>query len=123
MTPEGKVKSDVKKYLDKADAAYYMPVQNGMGCVGVPDIVACVPVEITQNMVGQTIGVFAGIETKAPGKITNTTPNQKRMLRMFAKAKGMAIVADSAATVESAVVLLRGSGVALCSIPTSVRSK
>jgi len=31
---------------------------------GTPDIIACVPVEITPEMAGQTIGGFVGIEVK-----------------------------------------------------------
>ena len=41
MTPEGKVKKKVKEYLATTGAWYYMPVSNGMGRVGCPDILVC----------------------------------------------------------------------------------
>ena len=33
-----------------------------------PDYICCIPVVITQDMVGKTVGVFAAIEAKAPGR-------------------------------------------------------
>ena len=41
MTPEGKVKKKVKEYLKSIGAWYYMPVSNGMGRAGCPDILLC----------------------------------------------------------------------------------
>lgn len=43
MTPEGKVKDDLKKYLDSLgpDCWYYMPVPMGYGKRGVPDFIIC----------------------------------------------------------------------------------
>ena len=64
MTPEGKVKKQVKEYLQSIGAWYYMPVSNGMGRVGCPDILVCYQ------------GLFMAFETKAPGKIKNVTANQ-----------------------------------------------
>lgn len=96
MTPEGKVKREVKKRLRK-DAWYYMPVQNGMGRSGIPDFIGCVPTVITQEMVGQTVGVFFAIETKAPGKLGNTTSNQDRELSNIHAAGGIATVLDDPA--------------------------
>jgi hypothetical protein len=81
-TPESKVKEAVKKLLKERGIYYYMPVGNGMGRVGAPDIIACAD------------GLFLGIECKAPGKRNNTTPNQKRELAWIREAKGIAIVVD-----------------------------
>ena len=64
MTPEGKVKDAVKKVLKKHGIWYFMPMQNGFGVVGVPDFICCFN------------GAFLGVETKAPGKREQTTPNQ-----------------------------------------------
>ena len=61
-TPEGKVKKKVKEYLKSIGAWYYMPVSNGMGRSGCPDILVCLD------------GRFMAFETKAVGKINNTTP-------------------------------------------------
>lgn len=92
MTPEGKVKKKVKEYLISIGAWYYMPVSNGMGRVGCPDILVCYK------------GNFIAIETKAPGKIKNVTPNQLREINGINSAQGKAIVADD---VEQVVELMQ----------------
>ena len=99
MTPEGRVKKAVKAHLNELDLWYYMPVQNGMGRVGIPDFICCVPVTITEDMVGKRMGAFVGIETKAPGKRGNTTANQKRELSGIDKAAGATLVTDDAAAI------------------------
>ncbi len=73
MTPEGRVKDKIKKFMKALfpSAWSFMPVQTGYGQNGVPDHLYCVPVTITQDMVGDTIGMFVGIEAKtAKGKMT-----------------------------------------------------
>lgn len=90
-TPEGKVKADVKKYLKEIGAWYYMPVSNGMGRVGCPDFLICYK------------GQFVACETKAPGKIKNTTPNQQRELAGVADAKGLACVVDNVAQLKQLI--------------------
>lgn len=94
--PEARVKQGIKKRL-RDDVWYYMPVQNGMGRVGIPDFVCCIPVVITPEMVGQTVGIFAAVETKAPGKRSETTPNQDKELMGIHRAGGVAVVVDDAA--------------------------
>lgn len=84
QTPEGRVKAAVKKYLQEIGAWYFMPVQNGMGVTGVPDFIACID------------GQFVGIECKAPGKINNTSTNQKIQLDGIHAAGGLALVVDDA---------------------------
>lgn len=81
-TPEGKVKEACKRLLKQHGIYFYMPMQNGMGVVGIPDIIACWD------------GHFLAIETKAPGKRANTTANQKRQLRLIDEAGGTAVVVD-----------------------------
>lgn len=88
QTPEGKVKNAVKKLLKSRGIYYFMPMQNGMGVVGIPDIIACWD------------GHFLAIETKAPGKINNVTANQRNQLDQIAKANGTAIVVDDVTQVE-----------------------
>lgn len=68
MTPEGKVKAATKKWLNNKGAFSFAPVSNGMGVHGIPDYIACVPVEITADMVGLQLGLFVGLEVKAPGR-------------------------------------------------------
>ena len=88
MTPEGKVKNKIKEYLKSIDAWYYMPVSNGMGRVGCPDILVCYK------------GFFLAFEVKAPGKIKNTTPNQDRELEWINRANGIALVVDDVSLVK-----------------------
>jgi len=53
MTPEGKVKAQVKKILDAHKVYHFSPPGMGLGRAGIPDIIAC------HN------GRFIGIECKA----------------------------------------------------------
>lgn len=117
MTPEGKVKAAAKKVLSDAQAWHYMPVQNGMGRVGIPDLIACVPITITPNMVGKRVGVFVAVETKAPGKDKNTTPNQKRNLEGIHEAGGMAVATSDSDLVREALNVLRLTGVPMFFVP------
>ena len=89
MTPEGKVKKKVKEYLQSIGAWYYMPVSNGMGRVGCPDILVCYK------------GMFMAFETKAPGKIKNVTANQQREIDEIQRANGLAYVVDDVEQVKS----------------------
>jgi hypothetical protein len=91
MTPEGKVKKKVKEYLKEIGAWYYMPVSNGMGRVGCPDILVCYK------------GHFMAFETKAPGKIKNVTPNQEREINDIIRANGLALVVDDVEQVKEAI--------------------
>lgn len=81
-TPEGKVKAAVKKELKKRGIWNFMPMQNGMGVVGIPDIIGCWD------------GWFIAIETKAPGKLANLSANQVNRLDEIERAKGLALVID-----------------------------
>lgn len=87
-TPEGKVKAAVKKLLKERSIWYYMPVQNGMGVVGIPDFICCWE------------GKFLAIETKAPGKIHNVTANQRNRIKEIRQAHGFALVVDNAKDLE-----------------------
>ena len=88
-TPEGKVKKEVRKVLDKLNAYYAMPVTGGYGRQGVPDFLVCYQ------------GKFFGIETKA-GKGT-TTALQELNLQKIRDAGGVALVVyeDDVKTLES----------------------
>lgn len=83
-TPEGRVKAQIKGFLRTLpECWFYMPVQNGMGTVGIPDIIACIR------------GVFVAIECKAPGKLGNLTANQANTLNAVQASGGIAMVVDS----------------------------
>lgn len=70
ITPEGKIKLQVKKLLDHPNIWYYMPVTNGMGAATVDFL--CVVRVIT-------VPIFFCIETKAPGK--KPTPRQNLLMQ------------------------------------------
>ena len=88
LGPEGKVKEAVKRLLKDKGIFYYMPVQNGMGQVGIPDFICC------------WRGRFLAIETKAPGKRANTSANQERVIEAIWSADGWAIVVDDVEQVK-----------------------
>jgi|TARA_B110000908_G_scaffold87043_1_gene103988 hypothetical protein len=91
MTPEGKVKKKVKEYLQSIGAWYYMPVSNGMGRSGCPDILVCYK------------GLFMAFETKAPGKIKNVSANQEREINAITSANGLAHVVDDVEQVKEVI--------------------
>lgn len=78
MTPEGKVKKQVKKILDDLGAYHFSPMTAGFGRSGVPDIIACYK------------GKFIGIECKS-GK-NEPTLLQKHNMKQIEQNQGLAIV-------------------------------
>lgn len=79
ITPEGKVKKQVRAILDYFGAYYFFPATGGYGRSGVPDIVACYN------------GRFIGIEVKAGNNIP--TALQQRELRLIReRGKGYSLV-------------------------------
>lgn len=93
-TPEAAVKDACKKYLKSIGAWFFMPVSNGMGQVGIPDIICCYR------------GIFLAIETKAPGKRSHTTPNQDRVIEAIKSADGWAIVVDDVEQLKAYVTAI-----------------
>jgi hypothetical protein len=84
MTPEGRVKFEIKKVLDDLGIWYFMPAANGFGKVGIPDFVCC------------WNGDFLAIEAKAPGRMDSLTCNQVRRIEEIRGAGGMVFVVDNA---------------------------
>lgn len=82
-TPEGKVKKKLIDFLKSlgGDCFYYMPVQNGMGQTGIPDVVAIIK------------GVPFAFECKATPK-QHPTVLQAYALDRIHKARGVAWVVD-----------------------------
>ena len=80
MTPEGKVKVQIKKYLDSIGAYYFMPVQTGYGKRTL-DFLVCIN------------GGFVAIEAKRPGKMP--TPLQSHIMTEINQAGGIAFATDS----------------------------
>ena len=77
-TPEGAVKKAALKLLASAGAFHFMPVSNGMGRMGIPDIICCLH------------GRFVAVEVKA-GK-GRPTQLQLKALRQIDEAGGVALV-------------------------------
>lgn len=69
---------------------------------GSPDLVGWKTVEVTENMVGQRLAVFIGIEVKMPGE--KPRDDQAHWLEQLAAAGGVAGVATS---VDEAIDILR----------------
>lgn len=94
--------NDVKKLvigaLKQYDAWSYAPIQNGMGVHGIPDRIACVPLLITESMVGATVGLFVAVESKRPGrreeKHGGASPMQANHLHAILAAGGVAMLVD-----------------------------
>lgn len=89
LTPEGRVKAAVKRWLVERGIWFYMPVQNGMGTTGIPDFVCC------------WNGRFLAIETKAPGKRANLSTNQHRQIAGIHASGGIAIVIDDVSQLDA----------------------
>ena len=80
MTPEAKVKKQVKKVLDDIGAYHFSPLTAGYGRSGVPDIIVCYK------------GKFIGIECKAgKGKLTAL---QEYNIDLIRRNQGLAMVAN-----------------------------
>jgi len=79
MTPEAKVKQQVRKILDELNIYYFAPASNGYGRAGIPDLIGC------------SRGRYVAIECKA-GK-GKTTALQDRELARITEAGGVTYVA------------------------------
>lgn len=92
MTPEGKVKKQVKKILDDLGAYHFSPMMDGYGRSGVPDIIACYK------------GKFIGIECKAGDN--KPTLLQLRNIEDIKRNQGLAIVVNEG-NIESLLALVK----------------
>jgi hypothetical protein len=101
MTPEGKVKAIIKKRLEERGIYYHMPVQNGMGKPTL-DFICCMPVKITPEMVGETVGLYLAIEAKAEGK--EPTAIQTETMEAIEVAAGIALVVAGEKEAEKLLV-------------------
>ncbi len=81
MTPEGRVKADIKKWLKSQGAYFFMPVQSGYGASTL-DFLVCLN------------GRFYAIETKAPGRNLKASPRQMQVIEEIRAAGGWATVVD-----------------------------
>lgn len=81
MTPEGKIKREIRDWLDANGAYQFAPVQMGMGTRTV-DLLCCMQ------------GRFIGIEVKRPG-VFKPNKFQALVIKQIAKAGGIAFTTDS----------------------------
>jgi hypothetical protein len=82
MTPEGRVKREIKNWLKGSDRIYsFMPVQTGYGAASI-DFLVCMS------------GRFIGIETKRKG-LTEPSPRQRLVMDAIEAAGGWAFCCDS----------------------------
>lgn len=82
MTPEGRTKAIVKKWLKSNNIPHWAIVPSVMGnSTGVSDYIGILP-----------DGKFLAIECKASGKKNNTTEHQKNFLAAINNNKGYAFV-------------------------------
>jgi hypothetical protein len=95
MTPEGKVKREIKKYLDALTLAgevyYFMPVQQGFGKATL-DFIICYK------------GRFFAIETKKPDPkhlVPKMTPRQDAIAAEMRLAGGVAIACSGVEAVKA----------------------
>jgi Holliday junction resolvase len=80
LTPEAKVKAEVKSILKELGAWHCMPMGTGYGKSGVPDILCCL------------FGYFVAIETKAGDN--KPTALQEREIKRIKEAGGIALVVN-----------------------------
>jgi len=89
----------VKPWFDRHQAWHYAPVQTALGAHGIHDRIGCVPVIVTQEMVGKWIGLFVSVEAKKPGrrgeKNRGMSKHQADHLRDIKVASGLSICCDS----------------------------
>ena len=98
LVSENDVKALIKKWYAVRNAWSYAPIQRGMGEHGIPDRIGCVPVKVTPEMVGMTIGVFVAVEAKKPGrrgeKHAGAEASQVGQLRGIVDAQGVGALVD-----------------------------
>jgi len=94
MTPEAKVKKQIRTILDRVGAYYSMPIGSGFGNAGTPDFLVCHK------------GLFIGIEAKAGrGK---PTALQEHNLKRIMEAGGEALIVNEK-NVDTLEELLNGT--------------
>lgn len=94
---ESKVQQEVLKRLRKLGCYVYKNAQNMYTEKGRPDLTACVPVKIGDNI----RGLFVGIELKRPGHLNGVSEAQEVVGRSIMKAGGIWILSDSLDYIEN----------------------
>jgi Holliday junction resolvase len=92
MTPEGKVKKQVKKILDDLGCYHFSPMMDGFGRSGVPDIIACYK------------GLFIAIECKSGKNVP--TMLQKHNMDLIRQAGGYTTIINES-NIETLLATLK----------------
>ena len=80
---ESKVQKKIIDHLHSLGAWTVKTIKSNKS--GVPDILACVPIKITQDMVGETIGVFVAPEVKRDEQARRTSDSNYRSIFRYRK--------------------------------------
>lgn len=100
---ESKVQQDVMKRLRKLGCYVYKNAQNIYTEKGRPDLTACVPVKIANDI----RGLFVGIELKRPGHLNGVSEAQEVVGRAIVKAGGIWILSDNADYIEKYIKFIQ----------------
>ena len=100
---ESQVQSDVLKRLRKLGCYVYKNAQNMYTEKGRPDLTACVPVKIGDNI----RGLFVGIELKRPGHLNGVSEAQEVVGRAITKAGGIWILSDNIDYIENYIKIIQ----------------
>jgi hypothetical protein len=91
----------------KAGGGYCVKFHGGpMTEAGTPDILACIPVIISEEHEIHRTGLFVGIETKMPDKRANVSIIQQHRHDQIRKAGGVVLVATSVQEAVEALTTL-----------------
>ena len=90
---EAKVQTKIKEKLESFGAWCFKAMKSSKG--GTSDLIACLPITITKDMVGKKVGLFVAIEVKDLGKISTTKGIQHYQIKKVKQAGGVGLVADN----------------------------
>ena len=97
----------IKPWYSAARGWTFMPVSNGMGVGGIMDHIGCIPVTITPEMVGKTIGLSVNIEAKSPKKAGTASQRQFDQITDHRAAGGVSLVVGNEGDLHYLEDLLR----------------
>lgn len=100
---ESKVQQEALKRLRKLGCYVYKNAQNMYTEKGRPDLTACVPVKIGDNI----RGLFVGIELKRPGHLNGVSEAQEVVGRAITKAGGIWILSDDVDYIENYIKIIQ----------------
>lgn len=113
---ESSIQRRCQKIIKDNDAFVFKTHGDMYGRAGIPDLVACIPVdfETLQKLIqddffaNKLIGIFVGIELKRPGHMSEISPAQIVVGKEIKKAGGLWYATDDVETVEALMLTMRG---------------